>query len=148
MRKFTLLLTITISLFILSSCGGGGGGYDAPAEGKITISGAPGTITITDIATNWYEYCCFVIVVKDSNGIPLNNVNLSISYPWAIPNPPGLVQLYDGDAPQDSPMDVTTDENGAYYLKIGYKGGLLDYTGSVLVVSGSLSATATFEVSQ
>jgi hypothetical protein len=148
MRKFTLLLTITIFLFIFSSCGGGGGGgNDAPAEGKITISGAPDTITIIDTETNWYEYCCFVIVVKDANGIPLNNVNLSISYPWAIPNPPGLVQLYDGDTPEDSPMDVTTDGNGAFYLKIRYQGGLVEYTGSLIVVSGSLSATAKFEVS-
>ena len=149
MRKLTLLLTIAIFLTILSPCGGcGEGTYDAPAGGKITISGAPDAITIGLPETSWYEFCCFVIVVKDAKDMPLNNVNLSISYPWAIPNPPGLVQLYDGDTPEDSPMDVTTDEHGAYYLKIRYQGGgLVEYTGSLIVASGSLSATATFEVS-
>lgn len=148
-RRYIISLALVGLLFIIIGCGGGGGGDDdvaAPAEATMTISGAPETISIGLGSTSWYEYCCFIIVVKDANGIPLNNVDLSISYPWAIPNPPGLVQLYDGNTPKDSPLNVTTDENGAYYLKIGYQGGLLEYTGSLIVVSGSVSATATFAV--
>lgn len=148
-RRYIISLVLVGLIFLISGCGGGGGGGNdvvAPAESTITISGAPETISIGTSSTSWYEYCCFVIVVKDANGIPLNGVDLSISYPWAIPNPPGLVQFYDGNTPKDSPLNVTTDENGAYYLKIGYQGGLVTYTGSIIVVSGSVSTTATFAV--
>ena len=148
-RRYIISLALVGLLFIISGCGGGGGGGDdvaAPAEAEITISGAPDTISIGTSSTSWYEYCCFIIVVKDANDIPLNNVDLSISYPWAVPNPPGLVQFYNGNTPVDSPLNVTTDINGAYYLKIRYQGGLVEYTGSLIVVSGSVSATATFAV--
>jgi len=151
-RRYIISLALVGLLFIIPGCGGGGGGGGddvvAPAESTITISGAPSdTISIGTSSTSWYEYCCIVIVVKNANGIPLNDVDISISYPWAVPSPPGLVQFYDGkNNPQDSPLNVKTDINGAYYLKIGYQGGLLEYTGSILVVSGSVSAAATFAV--
>lgn len=145
-RRYINSLALIGLVIIIIGCGGGSDDVVAPAESTITISGAPETISIGTSSTSWYEYCCFIIVVKDANGIPLNDVDISISYPWAVPNPPGLVQFYDGNAAKDSPLNVTTDNNGAYYLKIRYQGGIVEYTGSLIVVSGSVSATATFAV--
>ena len=124
----------------------GCGGYDSPPEdGSITIS--PSSIKITDasgpVETDREQ---FLIVVKDANGIPLNNVEVVVSYPWAVPSPAGVVQLYDGSKPVDSPMTVITDENGAYIVKFDYQRGGIEYKGDFQFTAGSLFGSATFEV--
>lgn len=149
MKNFSVLLLMATFVFMLSSCGGGGG-TDAPAEAKITISPPNNRIACTG-STTVTGTTYFSITVKDPTGIPLSDVNLSISYPYAVPDASGFVQLYDDTTPKDSPMDVTTDENGTYYLSLSYERGCdvipaNGYSGDLLVVSGSLSATSTFAV--
>ncbi|MBI5055513.1 MAG: hypothetical protein HZB61_02695 [Nitrospirae bacterium] len=148
--NFFFLMIISL-FFVLSGCGGGdpqgGGSVDAPADGTITVGLSSASITDTSAATSTETFCCLTVVVKDANGIPLRDVNVSIAFPFAVPDSTGLVQLLDSNTPKDSPLSVTTDENGAYYLSFQYKrGGGASYKGDFLVTSGALSATATFEV--
>jgi len=156
MTRRHIIYSALISLIvILISCGGGGvegGSEEAPAEATITINpssssyaGGDDTTTVGSFVTN------FNIVVKDPNGIPLRNVDLTIFYPFA--NPGGsVVQFYDGDpsqgAPaQDSPMTVKTDENGSYTLFIVFlANGGLEYSADIQVSSGAVYAASTFEV--
>jgi hypothetical protein len=141
-------ITFIIMAFIitLSACGGGSGsGSDAPAEATITISPSEYTVTVAEGFPETTYTQLFLIVVKDANGIPLNDVKLRISFPWAQPND-DVVQLYDGDTPKDSPMRVSTDENGSYALRFDYKVGVGEYKGDIQVTSGSVFESATFEV--
>ncbi|MBI4848262.1 MAG: hypothetical protein HY808_06765 [Nitrospirae bacterium] len=148
--NFFFLMIISL-FFMLSGCGGGdpqgGGSVDAPAEGTLTIGLSSSSITDTSATTTTDTFCCLTVVVKDANDIPLRDVNISIAFPFAVPDSSGMVQLLDGNAKKNSPMSVTTDENGAYYLNFQYKrGGGASFKGDFLVTSGSLSATTTFEV--
>ncbi|MBI5408939.1 MAG: hypothetical protein HZA14_06205 [Nitrospirae bacterium] len=151
MKNVYTVLLITGLFFMLSACGGGGvgdgGSVDAPADSDIAITVSPDEATITDgSSTTVVDTYYFQIVVKKGD-IPLRDVNLSISFPWAVPSPAGAVQLYDGATKVDSPMNVTTDANGAYNLRFDYiRGGGVEYKGDLFVVSGSKSASATFEV--
>ena len=130
------------SFFIWSACGGG---LDAPVGSTITITGPD---SITDASTSTVtDTANFTIVVKNISGVPLDNVKIWISYPWAVPSPAGLVQLYDGDTAKDSPMSAETDSNGAYHLRLDYRRGGVDYTGNIQVVAGPNTGTAEFAVS-
>ncbi|GEM_PF-2111555 len=150
-KKFFIVLSLLGVVFITQGCGGYGSlfsdGYTSPPE-DATITVSPPSTKITDgggtVETDEEQ---FLVVVKDANGIPLNNVEVVVSYPWAVPSPAGFVQLYDGSTPVDSPMTVITDPNGAYIVKFAYKrGGGVAYKGDFQFIAGSLSTTATFEV--
>jgi hypothetical protein len=145
-----IFLIVTAFLFVLSACGGGNSGHEAPAEATLTINPSDYTVTVGENfpLTTYTQH--FLIVVKNEKGIPLRNVNLKISYPWAQPNDT-VVQLYDGGTPKNSPMTVETDENGTYDLRFDYvvgNNGLndLEYKGDLVVTSGTLFESATFEV--
>jgi hypothetical protein len=148
--KNRLIVLITTAFFLgLVACGGGG--HDAPAEATITIKPVDTTITVAENYpdTTYTQY--FQIVVKDKNGIPLRDVKLRISYPWAVPAAFPVVQLYDGNSPKNSPMTVETDENGSYTLRFDYKVGFdgsfdREYSGDLTVTSGSLFESASFAV--
>jgi len=148
MKKLSVLLTLITFLLILSACGGGG--VDAPEGAAITIN--PDDFSVTDgTATAEGSRLDYQIVVRNEDGIPLNNVEITISFPWAAPNQaiPGttLVQLYDGDEAKNSPMTVRTDINGAYNLRFDFlSGGGLAYDGDLTVTSGSAFGSATFAV--
>jgi len=141
-KKIIIGLCLMGSFFIWAGCGD----TDAPETSTITITGpesiADGSpLTSTDTAI-------FLIVVKNQSGVPLDNVEIWITYPWAIPSPASLVQLYDGDDPEDSPMKVETDSNGAFNLRMDYlRGGGVEYTGTIQVTSGAVVGTADFAVS-
>ncbi|RJQ44827.1 MAG: hypothetical protein C4538_09530 [Nitrospiraceae bacterium] len=152
MKKHYIFLLLAGILFIFAGCGGGGGGgSDAPFEAVITISPESSTIEVDEASLVATYVAQFVIAVKDSTGVPLNDVNLTIFYPWAEPNA-SVVRFFDGDPNRggvfkDSPMAVTTDENGAYTLYFEYDaGGGLEYKADIQVISGSVVASATFEV--
>ncbi len=142
-RKYIAVLLLTGFVFIMYSCGGD---YSAPVDATITIipveiAYSDGTGTVTTSSEQ------FTIAVKDANGIPLNDVEIWISYVWAIPNEYALVQLFDGDNPKDSPMSVTTDINGVYNLRFDFQsGGGLSYLADLVVTSGSVSASTEFSV--
>ncbi len=141
-KRFFVVISLLSFIFILQGCGG----YDAPETATITIN--PSSVKITDGTSGvntTTQY--FIITVKDENGIPLKNVEVWISYLWAAPNAYDFVQLYDGDDAEDSPMNVTTDENGAYNLRFDFKsGGGLEYSADLEVSSGSVYNSAEFKV--
>ncbi len=145
LKRFIPGLFILTSLFILSACGNSGGNQ-APATATITVS--PTEFELSDgTATATWSTHFFSIVVKDAQGRPLNDVDLDISYVWAVPNSAGYVQLYDGNTPVDSPMEATTDEHGQYHLRFDFQsGGGLVYSASLEVRSGSLFGSADFSV--
>jgi hypothetical protein len=137
---WTILFAAAAMLF--SGCGGQTS--DAPSGSEITFS--TGDVKIMDGTAKHTEDYYITIIVKNEEGIPLNNVELTITYPWAVPSVSALVQFYDDVTPVNSPMKVTTDENGAYLLHFKYETGTLEYLGSIVVVSGSSSASVKFEV--
>ncbi|NOZ67668.1 MAG: hypothetical protein GXP46_00130 [Deferribacteres bacterium] len=141
-KRFLVNMVLLSFVFILFGCGG----YDSPPEdGSITVS--PSSIKITDPSGPVeIDRGQFLVVVKDADGIPLNNVEVVVSYPWAVPSPAGAVQFYDGSTPVNSPMTVITDKNGAYIVKFSYQRGGIEYKGDFQFIAGSLSTTATFEV--
>jgi hypothetical protein len=150
-NRCILFIGITF-LFILSACGGGGGN-DAPFNATITVD--PTSISVSFLDTDplsCTNVSSIMIVVKNDKGIPLRDVDLDIFYPFATPAPGAVVQLYDGDpghgaAAKDSPLSVTTDENGAYTLFFEYCGGAgIEYKEDFRISSGSLSEAVTFEV--
>ncbi len=119
---------------------------DDSITSTITITG-PESITDGSASTST-DSAFFLIVVKNQNGDLLGDVDLWITYPWAIPSPAAAVQLYDDDDPEDSPMKVKTDSNGAYNLRMDYlRGGGIEYTGTIQVTSGSFVGSAEFDVS-
>ncbi len=155
-RRYIISLALVGLLFIITGCGGGGGAEggseEAPAEATITINPSSLSYAGGDDTTVVAEFVQqFNIVVKDPAGIPLRNVDLTIFYPFAVPGS-NVVQFYDGDpnqgAPaQDSPMTVTTDENGSYTLFITFlANGGLEYSADVQVSSGAVYGSSTFEV--
>jgi hypothetical protein len=123
-----------------------GDACDTSIGSTITITGPDNITDITPSTST--DTAFFAIVVKNQSGVPLANVEISITYPWAVPNPAALVQLFDGNnTQQDSPMSVTTDANGTFNLRMDYQRGLVDYTGTIQVTSGSVIGTADFSVS-
>ncbi len=154
MKRYTMMFLILMGLlFVLSGCGGGVdlGSDDsvcAPPDATITI--VPSSNTITDLgvipAPEWHT-TTFTITVKDKNGIPLNDVDLWITFPWAVPDSLARVQLFDGNTPKDSPMHAITDENGVFNLRFDYQfGGGIQYFGDLEVRSCSVYQKATFTV--
>ncbi len=165
LRKYIIYLALISLLFISLSCGGGSGGRggeDAPAEATITINPLSTTITVAKEAPLTTYISSFTIVVKDGKGIPLNDVDITISYPWASTKAvDGVVQFYDGNpdggaSEIDSPTTAATDKNGAYTIWFKYwvgdtapltaDAGDLEYKGDFQVTSGSVYQSATFEV--
>ncbi|RJQ20306.1 MAG: hypothetical protein C4560_05280 [Nitrospiraceae bacterium] len=151
MKKSSVILAIIGFVFILSACGGGAGGdADAPADGSIT----------TSVSSIPWEYATdssgsrtgsFTIVVKNANGIPLEDVSVTIFNTLAEPFA-SSIQLYDGNpddgAPaKDAPMTVTTDENGSYTLYFDFVVGV-EYASNFQITSGSLSKSVSLEVTE
>ena len=151
-RSYFLLFTVHCLLFTVMLWGCGSLGSDpvtAPPDSTITIS--PSSMTVTCLCETpcdaaWHTQF-FTIFVADSDGTPLGNVKITISYPWAFPDPSWSVQLYDDSTPVRSPFDAETDDFGVYNLRFDYKlCGLLEYFGDLEVRSGSAYASASFEV--
>lgn len=168
-KKYIIHMVLISLAFISVGCGGSGGGGggrggdDAPADSSITINPASTTITVTAGSSLTTYVSSFNIVVKDANGIPLNDVDLTISYPWASTSKTvGVVQFYDGypygsATAIASPVTVATDKNGAYTIWFTYvvgdtdgdplnDAGDLEYKGDFQIISGSVYNSATFEV--
>lgn len=142
-KKIIIGLCLMGSFFIWAGCGNS----DAPETSTITITGSEEIIDASPPPST-VDTAFFLIVVKNQSGVPLDDVEIWITYPWAIPSPAGAVQLYDGDDPEDSPMKVETDSNGAFNLRMDYlRGGGVEYTGTIQVTSGSVVGTAEFAVS-
>lgn len=144
-KRFLTGLILLSFVLVFSSCGSGG----SPAPANSTISVTPGTQTYTITGSEITSTQYFLIVVKNANGILLDDVELTISFVWATPSETGLVTLFDGDVGGSSPINVKTDEEGSYILRLDFKGGTgFEYSGNVFVISGSVSGSAEFEVAE
>ena len=137
MKRFLVLL---ICLTALAGCGGGGGGVSAPDGSSITIN--PGSLSIADPHDFW-RTTNFTISVKNADGQPMGDAKIAISFPYAVPDSHGYVQLYDGTTAKNSPFDAKTDEFGVYNLRFDFRAGVA-YTGDLEVRSGSAFGTSTF----
>lgn len=145
-RYRAILLLVSMLLVILIPIWGcKPGSVTAPSGSNITVN--PSDITVTDSGPSirtWTGY--FTITVKDSFGKPMNDTDVSIFFPWAVPQGT-VVQLYDGNTPKNSPFTAKTDENGVYNLRLDYSsGGGLDYFGDLEVRSGSSFTSVTVTV--
>ena len=138
MKRFLVLL---ICLTALAGCGGGGG-VSAPDGSTITIN--PSTMTVTDAVDVWHT-TFFDIIVKNADGQPMGDAKVTISFPWAVPDPQAVVQLYDGNTPKNSPFDAKTDDFGVYHLRFDYRTGF-KYNGDLEARSGTTLGKATITV--
>jgi len=120
-RRYIISLALVALLLIIPGCGRDNSD-DAPADAKITISPSSNTISVAAGYPLTTYTSSFTIVVKDAKGTPLNDVDVTISYPWASTSTStGVVQFYDGvpdggASATVSPMTATTDKNGAYTI--------------------------------
>lgn len=135
MAKFLVISIILVMLIPIWGCSKSDS-VTAPSGSTITIN--PSDLTVTDSSETvrtWTAY--FTITVTDNNGNPMNDTDVSIFFPWAVPQGT-VVQLYDGNTPKNSPFTAKTDENGVYNLRFDYmSGGGLDYFGNLEVRTGS-----------
>ncbi|MFO0751767.1 MAG: hypothetical protein U0411_00395 [Thermodesulfovibrionales bacterium] len=139
--SFLLLLC----LVALSGCGGGGGN-SAPSGSSLSVN--PAEITVTDAAssTSWTTQF-YTISLQNAEGQSLGKTKVTITFPYAVPSSYGVVQLYDGDTPVNSPLDVETDDFGVYYLRLDMQtGGGLEYSGDLEARSGDAFASSKITV--
>lgn len=146
MGKFLVISIILVMLIPMGGCGKSDS-VTAPSGSIITIN--PTDLTITDSSETvrtWTAY--FTITVTDDSGNPMNDTDVSIFFPWAVPQG-AVVQLYDGTTPKNSPFTAKTDENGVYNLRFDYmSGGGLDYFGDLEVRSGSSFTSTAVTIGQ
>ena len=101
-------------------------------------------LSIFRIIMNLQEF--FTISLKDANGNPLGDTRISISFIWAVPNIVGVVQLYDGTTPVNSPFEADTDDFGVYILRVDFQSGVISYFGDIEVRSGDAFGSASLTV--
>lgn len=143
-KSLLLFALLGASVFFMSSCGGG---VTAPPDATITIKPESFTPPPDGSAESSWHTQFFTIYVENSKGDLLGDIEIWISYPWAVPDSAGVVQLYDGNTPKNSPFMAKTDDDGVYQLRFDYQsGGGLKYKGDLEVRSGSAFKTAAFEV--
>ena len=144
--SFFLMIAVLTGVPMMG-CGSDKGGT-APDGSTIEIRPLDPSVTDKGPTATWStEY--FTITVRDVNNLPLNKVKLNIKFPWAVPDPANLVQLYDKDGlPVNSPYDSAyTDEFGVYNLRFDYmRGGGVSYFGNLEVRSGTAYASTKFTV--
>ena len=143
-KRYIIFIAFVGLLFIVPGCADDDL-ENAPAYATITIN--PSAYTLSDgtgVTTTHTQY--FHIVVKDANGFPFENIKLTIAFVWAEPDHYGLVQFYHGGSPVDSPFNVLTDGEGAYLLRMDFKSGVWEYSGTLEVTSGSGYGSADFDV--
>ncbi|MCC6347746.1 MAG: hypothetical protein IT388_11210 [Nitrospirales bacterium] len=142
-RAVSLLLLLCLAA--LSGCGGGGN--SAPSGSTLTINPAEITTTDASSSTSWTTQF-YTISLKNAEGQSLGNTKVTITFPYAVPSSYGVVQLYDGDTPVNSPLDVETDDFGVYYLRLDMQsGGGLSYSGDLEARSGDAFANSKITVS-
>lgn len=131
-----LMVASTFLLMFVPMWGCTPNSVTAPSGSTITIS--PSDLTVNNSSATVSTYTAyFTITVTDSNGKPMNGTDVSIFFPWAVPQG-AVVQLYDGTTPKDSPFTAKTNSNGFYNLRIDYlSGGGLDYWGDLELRCGS-----------
>jgi hypothetical protein len=139
MNKVTArLLFIGLLLLTCAACGPNKG-ISAPSGSTIAIN--PTTISYTavvsagsDTSSQGWQSTSFLITLTDSNGDPVNNATLHITFDTLN----DYIQFYDGEATTGYPFDATTDAYGTYSLRFDFEaGGGLTYSGNIEVSSGT-----------
>ncbi len=145
-KKFIYTVFSVCLIFVLTGCGGKGN--DAPEGTEITVT--PGSITISDAGAVRWDQSSFTIIVKNEDDIPLSNVRLNISFPFARSarlTSGFVVQLLNDDGNStNSPMEAVTGTNGTYVLRFDYLRGSLSYNADILITSGTSSVIPNFTV--
>ena len=155
-KRFIYTIFSVCLIFAITGCGGNSGS-EAPEGTTITISGTESRVNgHADMTATEDE---LRIIVKNADGIPLNNVKLRISFGFArsavrpliydaATNTGGYrVLFFDDGSETNSPMEVTTDKYGVYTLVFRYwSGNSVAYTGDFVVSSGTSTATHEFAV--
>ena len=99
MRKeyswYQLLVTIFL---ILAIAGCSGDKITAPTGSVVSINPLSMSVSDTNPSATHTQY--FTITIKDEKDNPVQNAEVSISLPVAIPDPLGYAQLYDGSTPK------------------------------------------------
>lgn len=148
MRKRYWLHQMVGTSFLLLAVAGCGDKLTAPSGSAISISPdsfAPPADTSSATSTH-SQY--FTISLKDADGKPLKNREISIFFPYAVPDSSSYAQLYDGSTPKNSPFTANTNMDGVYYLRIDYlSGGGISYSGNLEIRSGSVFGSATITIS-
>ncbi len=145
-KKYWRHQLLAAILLILAIAGCSGDKVTAPTGSTVSIN--PVSVTVTDANPSAYHPQYFTITIKDEKGNPVQNAEVSISFPVAVPDSLGYAQLYDGSTPKNSPLTATTNADGVYYLRMDLlSGGGVSYTTNLEIRSGSAFASATITVS-
>jgi hypothetical protein len=151
-KRYIIFLAFISLLFIIPGCGGGGGsGIDAPAGSIITVN--PSDIEIEFLSGDTIYN--FAVVVTNEDEIPLNNIELFISGPFAVPRVPARYQFYrnsNGVNPVDSHFSEKTNENGVYEFSIKVfaivEGNPSAFTDFITIQAESASASIDISLGQ
>ena len=159
LKKIGLGVVVSAWVFALSGCGGEGNG--APDGSAVTISpsGATWKVAGPGCAGTDFNFHVFNITVRNSDGVPLNNVDLYVTLDLAANNATTaqIMRLYDdpewqggsSTLPQNqksTPYVTKTDGYGSKRLVVGVDIGGCTYTGSLNVYSGTAFGSASISV--
>ena len=143
---------IAFSALSVSSCGDESGAPEgstitiSPTESALTTSAYTGPTPCTSFSS---EDKPFAITVRNSNGVPLNDIDLVLSLDYSQGTTSGLtvLELYDNGARQTSPLRTKTDGSGTKLVTVKrWHGCNIEYAGQLNVYSGSASAFADLSV--
>lgn len=145
-KKYWRHQLLAAIVLILAIAGCSGDKITAPTGSAVSINPVSMTVTDTNPSATHTQY--FTITIKDEKGNPVQNAEVSISLPLAVPDPLGYAQLYDGSTQKSSPFTATTNADGVYYLRVDYLSGVgVSFTSNLEIRSGSAFASAAISVS-
>lgn len=124
----------------------------APDDAEITINPTSGDYKNT---TDEFFHQTFTISVKDSKGVPLNGVEITIEFVWAPnyscpePNCVPVLKLIDKDNKEvSSPFTTRTLDNGTYPITLRLYASGYSYEADLVVRSGTAYASAKIKMNQ
>ena len=138
--KMTFLTIFTLILLI----GCSDERLTAPSSSTIAIS--PDSVSITSCGLSAWHTKYFTITVVDSEGMPMNGIDITVTSIWASPDTSNLIRLYKGETFSTSPITVTTDDSGKYDLKTALNVGCSAWTANVEVRTGTVFGSAAIAV--
>ena len=149
-KKFVLFLTVLTSALIVGV--GGCGRTDIAPDGS-TITITPTSMTLKNTTSDTSND--FTVIVRYPDDKPIPYAKVKISGGFAAPNKGATYQFYyytggsanTGNAAVDSGFIGQTDKMGIYKFSVVVYGASTGFDDTIMVESGTASATATLSLS-